>query len=321
MELRKAAAGGNVEAQYALGLAYKSGRGHQRDPKSAREWFHRAAMAGHVLAKRKLASMYYTGDCAEKNIQFALKIWKDLAVNDGDRDTQCFLAQLYFDGTLVQRDVDEALALWKAAIMDGHTLAARQLSKAKKTLVKEARFIEGLVADAKRCFSGDGAEMDRDRAVATWQVAANAGGFGVYIVPADAKVLAHQCLRGSGKCFGFLSKHCAGSLQGDRTAQMYLAELFYSGVIVERDVKRAVKYWQRVAEDNGLRTNVRARAMARLGECYVTGEGVYQDKQVGIKFWIDAIELDEATTESFFDKSSKFRAFWENEIVQGILGE
>ncbi|HWA36522.1 MAG TPA: tetratricopeptide repeat protein [Burkholderiales bacterium] len=55
--LRPHAGKGETQAQYLLGLALESAPGERRDLKSAREWYERAARAGHVGARYHLAAL------------------------------------------------------------------------------------------------------------------------------------------------------------------------------------------------------------------------------------------------------------------------
>ena len=48
----------NARAKYAVGLFYQEGLGVKQDLTKAREWFHRAAAAGDVLAKNHLGDIY-----------------------------------------------------------------------------------------------------------------------------------------------------------------------------------------------------------------------------------------------------------------------
>ena len=53
----KAAAGGNVNAMFGLGLIYEFGRGVAQDYAKAREWYQKAADKGNADAKARLAKL------------------------------------------------------------------------------------------------------------------------------------------------------------------------------------------------------------------------------------------------------------------------
>lgn len=53
---------GMVESQYNLGLLYYGGKGVERDPERAHDWYLRAATGGFPRAQYKVAEMYESGD-------------------------------------------------------------------------------------------------------------------------------------------------------------------------------------------------------------------------------------------------------------------
>jgi TPR repeat protein len=63
----RAAALGNMDAAYALGLLYKEGRGVPRDPALAAQWLRRAADEHIVAAEVDYAVMLFNGDGVEKD--------------------------------------------------------------------------------------------------------------------------------------------------------------------------------------------------------------------------------------------------------------
>ena len=75
--LEFAANAGNVEAQFHLGLRYRSGKAV--DYKKAVEWYEKAAEQGHVNAQINLGIIYYKGEVAEQNYEKAFKWWEKAA--------------------------------------------------------------------------------------------------------------------------------------------------------------------------------------------------------------------------------------------------
>lgn len=58
----EAAAQGDAEAQYRLGLLYAAGDGVPKDVVQAIRWLRKAVDQGYVEAQRKLSEMYRAGD-------------------------------------------------------------------------------------------------------------------------------------------------------------------------------------------------------------------------------------------------------------------
>lgn len=82
---RKAAAAGNLDGIYGLGVMLGSGEGVKKDAKEARTLITRAAEGGHKLAIRSLAQVYLRGelDIAEEQRKGAEALkWISLAAED-----------------------------------------------------------------------------------------------------------------------------------------------------------------------------------------------------------------------------------------------
>lgn len=74
-EFSDAAAMGDAEGQYQLGLLYMLGHGGiQQDYGRAAQWFQRAAATGHSRAMYMLAKLYATGNGVERNYEEARKL-------------------------------------------------------------------------------------------------------------------------------------------------------------------------------------------------------------------------------------------------------
>jgi hypothetical protein len=74
--IRAQADAGNPEAQVAMGVAYRSGQGVEKDPKQARAWFEKAGAQKHAAALRMLGDMYAKGEGGKKDSKKALEKWQ-----------------------------------------------------------------------------------------------------------------------------------------------------------------------------------------------------------------------------------------------------
>jgi TPR repeat protein len=100
---RKAAEGGNVDAQNAMGLAYSDGLlGVSKAPWEAAEWYRKAAEQGSEDAQRSLGFLYYNGDLGSKDPVQAAK-WFRKAAEQGDSISAELLARQYLHGEGVPR--------------------------------------------------------------------------------------------------------------------------------------------------------------------------------------------------------------------------
>jgi hypothetical protein len=74
----KKAAGGNVQAQYTLGLMYEQGYGVTQDKSRAVLCYRKAAEEGHVQAQYRLSYLYRHGQGVPRNLQQAA-LWYEKA--------------------------------------------------------------------------------------------------------------------------------------------------------------------------------------------------------------------------------------------------
>jgi TPR repeat protein len=116
---RKAAEQDNVDAQFALALAYYAGTGVSRDYGSAAKWFRAAANQGHAEAQFNLALMYFKGEGIPKDYTEAVT-WYRKAAEQGDSEAQNQLASAYREGNGVSRDSSIAVAWYRKSAERGN---------------------------------------------------------------------------------------------------------------------------------------------------------------------------------------------------------
>lgn len=120
------AKGGNAESQYQLALCYKEGRGVQKNPDKAFEWYNKAAAQGHKIARRELALCYEKGIGIEKNVIFALGILLKL---ENDAWAQTNIGILYDKGHGVAQDYVEAMRWYQLAATQNHPAAQAKIGE------------------------------------------------------------------------------------------------------------------------------------------------------------------------------------------------
>lgn len=114
---------GDVEAQFALAEAYRTGAGVAADPAKAVKWFTEAANRGHVEAQYRLGRMFEKGDGIQPNATRAAE-WYRLAARLGDHGgAQFALGELYYKGRGVPTDYDQAIEWYLRAARGGHPAA------------------------------------------------------------------------------------------------------------------------------------------------------------------------------------------------------
>jgi TPR repeat protein len=103
----KKAAGGNVQAQYTLGLMYEQGYGITQDKSRAALCYRKAAEKGHVQAQYRLGYLYYHGQGVPRNLRQAAE-WYAKAAEQRDVPAQADLGNMHLVGESVPKDISKA---------------------------------------------------------------------------------------------------------------------------------------------------------------------------------------------------------------------
>jgi len=113
-QLRVLAAGGDIEAQYQLGLHYAHGEGISVDIATAVGWYRKAAAQGHRDAQLALGRALATGTGVPKDLAAAL-YWYRQAAERGLRPAQLVLGTTLLQGTEIPTDPVGGVAWLKVA--------------------------------------------------------------------------------------------------------------------------------------------------------------------------------------------------------------
>lgn len=119
---RAAAARGEPDAEYQLGLRYVGGLGVARDDVAAAAWFRRAAEKGLARAQYNLGAMYAVGLGVEQDDVQAAR-WVRMAAERGVAEAQYDLGMFYASGAGVEQDPSEAARWHREAAAQGHARA------------------------------------------------------------------------------------------------------------------------------------------------------------------------------------------------------
>jgi localization factor PodJL len=120
LELREAAANGDVRAQFEVAAILTEGRAVPQDYAAAAIWYERAAAAGFVPAQYRLGSLYENGNGVEKSLDSA-KLWYERAAEAGNRMSMHNLAAIYAGGGLGTQAFDSAAKWFEEAASRGMT--------------------------------------------------------------------------------------------------------------------------------------------------------------------------------------------------------
>lgn len=124
--LAGAAARGDREAQYYMGLLTSAGDGVAKDEAAAVNWFLAAAEKEHVEAQYALSRAYSKGAGVAANPEKTL-LWLTRAAENGHAEAQFYLANAHDTGQGAVRSAGEALRWYRRAAEQGHIMAQRML--------------------------------------------------------------------------------------------------------------------------------------------------------------------------------------------------
>jgi hypothetical protein len=135
----KAAAAGDADAQFNLGVMYEAGQGVAQDHARALAWWLKAAEQGHDGAQYNLGLTFQDGRGVPRSLAEAAK-WYAMAATANEANAQNALALLYERGDGVQRDYVQAYMLYDLAAAQEHAAAGinREMLSARMTAAEIA---------------------------------------------------------------------------------------------------------------------------------------------------------------------------------------
>lgn len=122
-----AAAAGDPDAQFYLGMMHEQGLRVARDAAQAARWYAAAAAQGHARAQFKIAMAYLSGVGVARDPKAAAD-WFDQAARQDLAEAQYNLGLLFETGEGVPRDLSRAAAWYVKAAMQGLVAARRNLA-------------------------------------------------------------------------------------------------------------------------------------------------------------------------------------------------
>jgi serine/threonine protein kinase len=122
----KNAEGGDMAAQYEVGMMYAYGRGTKPDEAAAFKWLEKAATGGHLVAQSRLGVMLARGAGVRKN-ESGAATWLRKAAERGDSSAQFNLGMMYAHGLGLAQDISQAMSWYRKAAEHGHAGALSNL--------------------------------------------------------------------------------------------------------------------------------------------------------------------------------------------------
>jgi TPR repeat protein len=113
-ELTTIASSGHIEAQYCLGVALHDGKGVERNPTKAIEWYEKAGEKGHYASQYWLCLMYKDGIGAKVS-SLEARYWCQRAGNSGNPEGMYAMGLWYLSSVIRDRDVRAYIWFLRAA--------------------------------------------------------------------------------------------------------------------------------------------------------------------------------------------------------------
>ncbi|MES2299849.1 MAG: DUF3857 domain-containing protein [Pseudomonadota bacterium] len=250
-----AAAGLSAEAMNGLGVMYGTGKGVTRDQPLALSWFQKSADAGYMIAQANLAYRYKMGETVPKDLKMAARFYR-LAAEQGYAQAQARLGEMYLMGEGVERDFSRAFALaYRAAYQgngDGQGLLGYLFAHP-----------QGMERDAKSAIYWYRLAAEQGSVVAQ----NNLGNHYEYGdgVPTDLKEA--------------VKWYRLAADQGSEDGQINMGIMYENGRGVGRDAKEAMRWLRKAATANN------PKAQSLIGTMYRSGDGVDKDINEALKWY------------------------------------
>lgn len=275
---KQAAKQGNAGATYYYGNMLHKGTGVKQDKQSGIALFKQAAAKDFVMANYQLGIIYRDGDGVEKDATKAFSYIKKAAWQ-GSPNAQWLLGMMYLNGEGVALDYYFA-AQW---------LAEQALTTHKKEineLLKEDN--EGPFSQYLMGLRKYHVDKDYEAAIDCFKKVEKANNIEGTTMLAVCLANKDYKKRNLKKAIKQLTKAAASS----PAAQYYLSAMFETGTGVDKDDAKAVELLKSAA-DKGV-----AYAQCKLGDRYMTGNGVEQNATKAALLYLDAEAQNHLTPQS-----------------------
>lgn len=233
----------SADALVATGEAIALGRGVDRDPEMASEWYRRALRFRHPRAQTALGLAYLRGEGVERHREEGLRLLK-LAADQGYADAQYELAQAAYP-QLASRT--QAISLFESAARQGHLRAQVRLGELYKVgeIGATSTGQRGSAPHLQQAFAWFGKAAEQGDAEALFELGQmHAQGLGT-----------HQDFAQAADCYA------RAASQGHPKAAFNLGFLHAYGQGVEQDHAKAYQ-WYRVSELEGYAPGRQSAALA-----------------------------------------------------------
>jgi TPR repeat protein len=318
-DIKKAAEGGDAEAQYLLGIAYNAGEGVAADPERTAFWLKRAATRGFSRAQFAYGQRLYWGwGNTEPNKKEGFDWWT-VAVENGNASAMLAIGETYLYGRegVSGKDLTQAEKYFNQALSMGaleaetylgrlYTEKATEAQKAGDTKAFEQASQQRLAYFEKAAQKGSASAMywlaemyrhgdyvkvDLQKAIEWYTKSASAGDSDAAITL--AQLYANESKAGLGKPQPEKAAEYFRIAMGlgSKTAGLELADLIRNGKIkaTPKTSQEAIQLYEQALAGG---SEGSLRAATYLSEIYLKGELVAKDLKKAEQYGLKALELE-----------------------------
>ena len=263
---RKAAEQGYVVSEYNLGVCYRDGWGVNKDLVKSADWFEKAAKHGNPQACHEIGQICRFGKGRNTDMDKAAE-WFKKGAEVGHSGSCCQLGFRYFwgDSSIVKRDNGKALALFEKAIEGGNPLgyygagrvylsglSGKPDNKKAFEMFKKGAELKDLESTHYMgiCYDrGLGVKVDKAEAVKCYEKSCGAHLRGPSLEKlcsiGDDYLLGRSVDKDEVKAFRVYE---IAANKGSSRAMNRLGKCYEKGQGVAKDLKEAVKWYRKAAE-------------------------------------------------------------------------
>ena len=222
---------GDPIAQYNIGVMFENGKGIEQDYKIAQNWYKRSAEQDNIEAAYALGSIYYKGKGLEKNNEEAFK-WFKIAAEKGFAAAQSNLGSLYFYGEGVSKNYEKAFEWFNKAAEQDEPTSFYNLGWMYKTGT-------GVIEDSLQAYKWFDLSAKKGNSLAFREIG------DLFYTGRGELAQNYQ------KAMEAYLRVLEGSfVKGDKTVQKIIGDMYFSGLGVKQNYKKAQK-WYEISADQG----------------------------------------------------------------------
>ena len=254
-----------------IGYPYTYGEGKMWTTKEAFRLFKKYAEQGDPIAQYCLGSFYFDGKCVRKNSAIAVK-WFTKAAEQGYEAAQFDLGEMYYEGDIVKQNLEEAFKWYKKSAEQGRAQSQYMLGEFYRQGEVVAQDDREAVKWYRKSAKHTDTESRRMKPKDAWRACKRLGlCYHEGRGVEQSDVIAAQWYEKAGRILL--------TLQDSDDELWDIAERYFYGDGISQNYQQAIKWYKKAAQLGNL------YSMFQLAKLYEQGEVVKQDYKKAYKWY------------------------------------